>query len=271
VRSVIGSIGGRRIGIGNNYPGNNYQCAAAVRGSPWWSRVANRCAEADILFGENRPTDAPGTSAHGPGGPATGRRKGTKDRTLRVLLLEDRVADAELVVEALRASALPVEAERVDSEAEFVAALERFRPDVVVSDHSLASFNAPAALRVLRARRPGTPLIVVTGVFRADVAVECLRAGAEDLLLKENLGRLPQAIEEALRVREPLERLSPRQLQVLRLIAQGSSTPAIARELQLSAKTVETHRAELMRRVGIHDLVGLVRYAVRVGLLPLDR
>jgi DNA-binding NarL/FixJ family response regulator len=56
-------------------------------------------------------------------------------------------------------------------------------------------------------------------------------------------------------------------MEVLRLMAQGLTTPEIARRLSLSAKTVETHRGEIMKRVGIHDIVGLVRYAVRVGLV----
>jgi DNA-binding NarL/FixJ family response regulator len=189
-------------------------------------------------------------------------------RPLRVLLLEDCAADAERITSELEHAGLDVVTEQVETSGAFAEALERFGPDVVISDHSTAVFNAPAALEVLREYGPGTPLIVVTGALREDVAVSCMRAGAEDLVTKDNLGRLRPAIEAALRVREPLDRLSRRQLEVLRLIAEGYSTPAIARELQLSVKTVETHRAELMRRLGIHDLVGLVRYAVRVGLVP---
>jgi DNA-binding NarL/FixJ family response regulator len=56
-------------------------------------------------------------------------------------------------------------------------------------------------------------------------------------------------------------------MEVLRLMAEGFTTPEIAKELNLSGKTVETHRGEIMKRVGIHDIVGLVRYAVRVGLV----
>jgi DNA-binding NarL/FixJ family response regulator len=87
-------------------------------------------------------------------------------------------------------------------------------------------------------------------------------------VLKSNLGRLAPAIEAALSVRRRLEKLTPRQIEVLRLMALGNTTPEIARALGLSAKTIETHRGEIMKRVGIHDIVGLVRYAVRVGLVP---
>ena len=59
-------------------------------------------------------------------------------------------------------------------------------------------------------------------------------------------------------------------MEVLRLMAQGLTTPEIARRLNLSGKTIETHRGEIMKRIGIHDIVGLVRYAVRVGLVSPD-
>ena len=191
-----------------------------------------------------------------------------KEGPIRVLLLEDDEADAEIVVTALRIAGITATTERVQTEGAFISALKRFRPDVVLAEH--VAFGAPAALAVVRAHRPGTPFIVVSGALREDLAVTCLRAGAENLVSKQNLGRLGPAIEEALRWRAPLERLSGRQRDVLRLVAEGRSTPAIARELQLSVKTVETHRAAVMRRLNIHDRVGLVRYAVRVGLVPLE-
>jgi DNA-binding NarL/FixJ family response regulator len=84
--------------------------------------------------------------------------------------------------------------------------------------------------------------------------------------MKEDLSRLAPAIISALSVRRRLERVTPRQLQVLQLVAEGHSTREIARRLKLSVKTVETHRGEMMKRLGIHDVVALVRYAVRVGL-----
>src|SRR5207245_11487573 len=69
---------------------------------------------------------------------------------------------------------------------------------------------------------------------------------------------------------QPSERLSPRQLEVLRLLAQGYSTREIARRLKLSVKTIETHRAEAMKRLDIHEIAGLVRYAVRVRLISAE-
>jgi DNA-binding NarL/FixJ family response regulator len=67
----------------------------------------------------------------------------------------------------------------------------------------------------------------------------------------------------------PLHELTSRQREILQLIAEGSSTKAIAQKLNLSIKTVETHRSELMRRLDIHDVAGLVRYAIKTGLVTL--
>jgi DNA-binding NarL/FixJ family response regulator len=189
---------------------------------------------------------------------------------LRILLLEDNPVDAELVTAALSEAGLRAQVERVTSKDAFTRALHEFSPQVVLSDHSLAQFNALAALRTVHSQRPGAPVIVVAGAVDEQLAVACLRAGAEDIVLKGNLTRLPPAIEAAIQVRRPLEKLTPRQLEVFRLVTEGESTRDIARRLQLSVKTVETHRGDVMKRLGIHDLVGLVRYAVRVRLVLPD-
>jgi DNA-binding NarL/FixJ family response regulator len=189
-------------------------------------------------------------------------------RPLRVLVLEDDRNDAELIEESLRRSGMSVRIVDVDSAQGFIAALGEFAPDVVISDHSLAQFNPLEALKILRAVRPTAPLIVVSGAIQEETAVACLRAGAEDIVLKHHLGRLRSVIEAALTIRRPLAKLSPRQVQVLQHVAEGLSTREIADKLRLSGKTVDTHRGALMARLGIHDVVGLVRYAVRIGLVP---
>jgi DNA-binding NarL/FixJ family response regulator len=192
------------------------------------------------------------------------------NQPLRVLLLEDSAADAELIERVLDRAGYAVLAERVDSREAFALALRDFQPDIVLSDSSLAEFNAPSALAVLRALRPGTPLLVVSGMIDERTAVDSLRAGAEDYVVKDHLERLPASIDAALLVRERLKKLTPRQLEVLRLVVQGHTTREIARRLRLSAKTIETHRGEVMRRLEIHDVVGLVRYAIRVGLVAAE-
>lgn len=186
---------------------------------------------------------------------------------IRVLMLEDSAADAEIIGQELRRAGLSTIVERVDSEDAFAFALRAFRPDVVLADHSLAQFDARAALDLLRKVRPATPLIIVTGSLDGTTAVPVLRAGAEDLIIKGDIGRLADSITEALNLRRPLGRLTPRQVEVLSLVADGYRTREIAIRLKLSVKTVESHRGEIMKRLGIHDLVNVVRYAMRVGLV----
>jgi DNA-binding NarL/FixJ family response regulator len=188
---------------------------------------------------------------------------------IRVLLLEDNEDDAELIRHELRRSGLPTITDRVDSEDTFAAALREFEPDVVLSDHSLAQFDPQSALAMLRKVRPTTPLIIVTGHPNSETTVGLIRAGAEDLLIKGNLSRLAESITSALDLRRPLDALTPRQIEVLRLVSEGYRTRDIASRLKLSVKTVESHRGEVMKRLEIHDVVNLVRYALRVGLVAL--
>jgi len=188
-------------------------------------------------------------------------------RPLRVLFLDDDPAATAMVTESLARSGMAVVTERVDSAEAFTQALREFAPDVVLSDNVLENFDTRAALEVVQNVRPTAPVIVVAGALERHSAASFVRAGAEDLVLKSCLDRLAPMIECALAVRRRLEKLTPRQMEVLRLMAEGLTTPEIARRLLLSTKTIETHRGEIMKRVGIHDLVGLVRYAMRVGLV----
>lgn len=182
-------------------------------------------------------------------------------------MLENSEADAELIGQELHQAGLSILIERVESEDAFASALRAFEPDVVLADHSLGEFDARAALDLLRKVRPGTPLIIVTGSLNGSTAVPVLRDGAEDLIIKGNISRLAASITNALDLRRPLDKLTPRQVEVLRFVADGYRTREIAIRLKLSVKTVESHRGEIMKRLGIHDLVNLVRYAMRVGLV----
>ena len=186
--------------------------------------------------------------------------------SLKVLLLEDDPGDAELAAHAVRQVAPDSSVRLVDTRAEFVRALEEFVPDVILSDHAVADFNALDAFRLAQQRAPESAFILVAGVFEQR-ASECLQAGAAEFVHKADLSRLGPAIASAVSLRAPLRRLSPRQRQVFQLLAAGLSTRDIAQQLQVSIKTVETHRAQLMVRLGIHDVAGLVRYAVQVGIV----
>ncbi|HSG49455.1 MAG TPA: response regulator transcription factor, partial [Longimicrobiales bacterium] len=186
---------------------------------------------------------------------------------LRVLLLEDSSADAELIGAALSRLGMRLAAHRVDTREAFQGALAHFEPDLVLSDHSLGQFRALDALEVVDEVRPATAFIVVTGSMDEEAMVACIRRGADDYVLKHHLDRLAPAVQVALERRRKLRSLSPRQVGVLRLIAEGRSTREIAEHWNISIKTVETHRAELMRRLDIHDVGNLVRYAVAVRLV----
>ncbi len=122
-------------------------------------------------------------------------------KPLRVLMVEDAEDDALLVALELRRGGYDPRIERVENEAQMRAALGRDRWDVVVSDHSLPSFSAPAALAVLKesGHAEATPFIIVSGTMPDETAVDALRAGAGDFVSKQRLGRLVPAIERELR------------------------------------------------------------------------
>ena len=189
-------------------------------------------------------------------------------KSLRVLLLEDNAADAALISHELERSGMRILLAQVDSAESFTAALKSFVPDVVLSDHSLAQFDSCAALEVLREVRPTVPFIIVTGALIGTQAGAAIRAGAEDLILKTHMRGLEASISNALAARRPLHALTERQIHVLKLVTEGHRTREVAKLLGLSIKTVESHRSEIMKRLHIHDVVSLVRYAIRVGLVP---
>jgi DNA-binding NarL/FixJ family response regulator len=190
-----------------------------------------------------------------------------RDKPLRILMLDDNEADAALISRELERFGMSTVVGRVDSVASFRAALHLFLPDVVLSGHSLAHLDASAALEILRAVRPTTPFIIVTAALTGSHNGAAIRAGAEDLVPRSYLSSLDEVITRALDVRRPLRTLTERQIEVLRLVAEGNRTRSIANQLGISVKTVESHRGELMRRLSVTDAVSLVRYAIRVGLV----
>jgi len=117
---------------------------------------------------------------------------------LRILLVEDVAMDAELVEYELARAGIRFTARCVATREGFVRELIEFGPDVILSDFSLPSFDGMTALRLARAAAPAVPFIVVTGSINEETAVGCMRAGAADYLLKNNLARIGPAIEAAL-------------------------------------------------------------------------
>ena len=119
--------------------------------------------------------------------------------TVRILMLEDNPADVELAELELRRAGLEFTARRVATRAEFHDALRDFEPHLIVADHHLPQFTGAAALQLARAVAPDVPLILVTGSLDEETAVEYMKAGAADYILKDRLARLGPAVLGALR------------------------------------------------------------------------
>ncbi|PYO40978.1 MAG: hybrid sensor histidine kinase/response regulator [Gemmatimonadetes bacterium] len=119
--------------------------------------------------------------------------------SVRILLLEDVPADAALIQRELTKAGLVFVSQRVDTRVAFEEALGVFAPDVILSDHGLPNFDGAAALQLVKERFPALPVILVTGSLNEETAVEFMKAGAADYVLKDHLTRLPQAIKRALR------------------------------------------------------------------------
>ncbi len=118
---------------------------------------------------------------------------------IRVLQLEDNAADAELISRRLRADGLTVRCQVVAEEPPFRQALAEFAPHIVLSDFSLVGFDGLAALAIARTMSPSTPFVFVSGTIGEERAIEALKRGATDYVLKDNLRRLAPAITSALR------------------------------------------------------------------------
>ena len=127
-----------------------------------------------------------------------------KDTEIRILLLEDDQTDAELTEYALREGDLKFVLRRVDSEEEFIRELETNPPHLVLSDYSVPGFDGFHALSITQKKQPDLPFIFVTGTMGEEVAIETLKSGATDYVLKTRLSRLGAAVQRAMR--ESLER-----------------------------------------------------------------
>jgi len=157
------------------------------------------------------------------------------------------------------------------------------RPHVLVIDLRMPDGSSIEAIRGLREQVPSTEIVVVTMEASPAFAQHALDAGAIGFVLKDTGdAELPEAVRRAARREEYVsprvaasarrrtsaeDGLSPRETEVLRLIALGNSSAEIARELHLSARTVETHRARIQRKLGLATRAELVRHALRRGLI----
>jgi DNA-binding NarL/FixJ family response regulator len=216
-------------------------------------------------------------------------------KSIRVLLADDHTlvrAGIRSLVQAL--SGIQVVAEAGDGR-ETLSLIETHQPDVALLDIAMPGLNGLEVAAQVADNFPFVRVIILSMHATEEYVLRALRAGASGYLLKDaDTSELELAIkavtrgetylspavskhvtEYVRRVGEEapstLERLTPRQREVLQLVAEGYTTQEIARMLNLSVKTVETHRTQLMERLDIHDIAGLVRYAVREGLVILEK
>jgi PAS domain S-box-containing protein len=128
-------------------------------------------------------------------------------RLLKVLMLEDSETDAELIERSLKSAGLAFTAKRVETEPQFAAAIEQFAPDIVLADFKLPSYDGLSAVKYVHSHYPDLPVIVVTGALGDETAVELIKAGASDYVLKDRMARLATAVQRAVSVAGQAARL----------------------------------------------------------------
>lgn len=212
---------------------------------------------------------------------------------IRIVLADDHA----LVRAGMRSLLASMEGVQVIGEAstaeDALALVTRERPDVVLMDIAMKGMTGLEAAARIRDTCPGVRVVILSMHSGEEYVLQALRAGAAGYLLKDAAtGELELALRSVMQGQswfspavsrqvvegyvqrvggEPAaDVLTARQREVLRLVAGGKSTKEIAYTLNLSVKTVETHRAQIMERLGIRDVAGLVRYALRTGLIPPD-
>lgn len=147
----------------------------------------------------------------------------------RILILEDEAWDAALAQRLLISAGLKIVAVVVDTEAAFVEQLAAFRPDIILSDYRLPGFTGQDALKIAQRLDPGLPFVIWSGVLGDEAAVELIKQGATDYVLKDRPARLPSVITRALaeaRQRAQLANLENQLLQAQRLASLGQLAAA---------------------------------------------
>jgi len=213
---------------------------------------------------------------------------------IRILLVDDHV----LVRAGIRGLIEDIPGTQIVAEAangrEAIAAAKQHKPDLVIMDISMKELNGIEATQAIINEVPGTKVLMLSMHSAEEFVRRSIKAGASGYVAKDSLPlELRMAIEALMRgeiylssrvsrhvvaaFAEPrpegessLDSLTLRQREVLQMIAEGKTTREMAQALDVSVKTVETHRAALMERLGIHDIAGLVRYAARNHLVSLD-
>jgi DNA-binding NarL/FixJ family response regulator len=209
----------------------------------------------------------------------------------RVLLADDHV----LVRAGIRALIEKIPNVEVIGEAnsgrEALEMVKSKLPNLVLMDIAMSELGGLEALPQITKDFPGVRVIILSAHANEEYVIRALRSGAAGYMLKDAAtAELQLAIDSVAQDKtylspsisrpvidsylervggqlSPLEQLTPRQREILQLIAEGRNTKEIASDLDISVKTIESHRLQLMERLNIHDIPGLVRYAIRSGLV----
>jgi len=213
-------------------------------------------------------------------------------KPIRALIADDHA----LVRAGIRALVEKIDDVSVIAEAgeglEALQLIKELKPDVVLLDVTMPGLSGLEVLAETRKLLPDVRVIILTVHDEAEYAMQALRAGAAGFLPKSAAANELQVAIETVsrgeiyvsdevsrrtlleysrgRIEHRLALLTPRQREILTLIAEGLNTKDIGRRLNISAKTVESHRAQLMERLNIHDVASLVRFAIKVGLIRVE-
>jgi RNA polymerase sigma factor (sigma-70 family) len=214
----------------------------------------------------------------------------TLGNMIRILIADDhRVLGESLKLLIEREPDMEVVALAADGR-DAMRQAEALRPGVVLMDLAMPELNGIDATRAIAQRDPACRVVVLSVHASADRVRQALKAGATGYVPKS---AHPDEVVDAIRAAhagqrylspcvaeafagadatldDPLERLSAREREILQLLAEGCTGAEIAQRLTLSQKTVETYRARLVEKLGIRELAGLVRFAIRRGLVSLD-
>jgi len=215
-------------------------------------------------------------------------------KPIRVLLVEDHAlvrAGFRALLQGLREIEIVAEA---GNGKDALRSVEAHQPDVILLDIAIPEPNGLEVAAYVAKKFPNVRVIILSMHANEEYVLQALSAGAVGYLLKDaDASELELAVKAVARGEtylsspvsklviedyvqrvgrepRPIDRLTPRQREVLRLIANGHTTKRIAQELNISIKTAETHRAQVMKELGVHDVAGLVRYAIHVGLVIPD-
>ena len=216
-------------------------------------------------------------------------------KPIRVILADDHPIVRAGIREALKGLPGVEVVGEVRDGREALKLVKATQPDLVFMDISMPGLNGLDATERIVKAYPKVRVIILSRHENEEYDWRALRVGAAGYLLKNAvIAELKAALQsvaggeiylsrdiairfrnqfplrQAALARSPVEQLSERQREILQLIAEGQTTKAIALTLQISAKTVEYHRMELMRQLNIFDIPGLVRFAVRAGLVSLE-